>query len=257
MGMPFGCNLCYGAMLGAGGGGGGTNGSNLFGGGGGGGGYATSVIAVTAGTTYNVTVGTGGTAGSNAGGNGGNGGFSWFNTAGNVQYAGGGTGGNGSGAGGNRWGWWQQEIFALPYKWVVVVQQELHHPMVVQVVVVQMELIMLRIMLQTLPQVQPELIMGGAGATGPTVAGIGTNGNNYGGGASGGYRNGGPSKTGGVGAGGYVTLTNVCPSLSGVYTIGGGGSPNFSSFSQAFASIACGGLSGKCKFGFAIRLCKR
>ena len=74
------------------------------------------------------------------------------------------------------------------------------------------------------------------------------------------------SGTGNLYAGGTISFTNAgasifgsttscsmctinssgetCASLSGVYTVGGGGSPNFVSLTEAFSVIACGGLSG-------------
>jgi len=75
-----------------GGGAGGGNSTTADGGGGGGGGaYSKSTLAVTAGTTYNVSVGTGGTGVVSAAGN--PGGDTWFNTSGTI-LAKGGTGGN-------------------------------------------------------------------------------------------------------------------------------------------------------------------
>jgi hypothetical protein len=90
---------------GAGGGGGGTPASTTaFGGGGAGGSYSKSVLAVTPGTTYTVTVGTAGTAGSNTGTNGGDGGDSWFGNSATILAKGGAGGGAGAtgtpGAGG-------------------------------------------------------------------------------------------------------------------------------------------------------------
>jgi subtilisin-like proprotein convertase family protein len=90
---------------GAGGGGGGTSANPSYGSGGAGGSYATSILTVVPGNTYNFTVGAGGTSGSSSGGNGGVGGSSFFgnSTAGSSTGATvlsvGGNGGNGSTAG--------------------------------------------------------------------------------------------------------------------------------------------------------------
>ena len=89
---------------GAGGGGGGASTTNpCAGGGGGGGSYARSIISVTPGNSYTVTVGTAGTAGA-AGATGGTGGYSWFYSSSTILAAGG-TGGvgvtTGSGSGGS------------------------------------------------------------------------------------------------------------------------------------------------------------
>jgi gliding motility-associated-like protein len=76
-----------------GGGAGGTAGiAGALGSGGGGGGYSSSVISVTPGNTYSITVGAGGASG------GGNGGSSWFGSATTVQ-ANGGNGANGGALG--------------------------------------------------------------------------------------------------------------------------------------------------------------
>ena len=89
---------------GAGGGGGGASTTNpCAGGGGGGGSYARSIISVTPGNSYTVTVGTAGTAGA-AGATGGTGGYSWFYSSSTILAAGG-AGGvgvtTGSGSGGS------------------------------------------------------------------------------------------------------------------------------------------------------------
>ena len=90
---------------GAGGGGGGTSASPTGGSGGAGGSYSKSVLTVTPGNTYQLTVGAGGTAGANTGGAGGLGGSSYFGntgagvTTGATCLAVGGSGGNGSTAG--------------------------------------------------------------------------------------------------------------------------------------------------------------
>jgi hypothetical protein len=70
---------------------------NIWGGGGGGGAYTSTVVAVTAGTTYTIAVGKGGTAGVNASENGSNGGSSRFSLGTTVLVrAGGGKGGTGA-----------------------------------------------------------------------------------------------------------------------------------------------------------------
>jgi hypothetical protein len=237
---------CWG---GGGGGGGASTNNPAAAGGGGGGGYATSVLAVTAGTTYNVTVGTGGTG--LAGGSATqaiNGLPSWFNTAGTI-YADGGKGGWGSisgvagtfGAGGTA-------------------------------------------NIGTTTQNGGNGaagLAGGAGygggggagadgtnaatanASGATGGSAGTNSgdaggtgqgtNGIGGSASGGILYGGGgggarrttnTRTGGSGDNGAVAITYVCPTLNGTYTIGGGGSPSFATLTAAFTAITCGGLSG-------------
>jgi hypothetical protein len=91
---------------GGGGGGGGRSTSGIGGAGGGGGGaYARTIIYVTPGATYNVTVGAGGTGGSTSNGNGAAGGDSYFGNGTQVLAKGGsgGTGGvsGGGGAGGS------------------------------------------------------------------------------------------------------------------------------------------------------------
>ena len=81
-----------------GGGGGGGGGGTVFdaaGGGGGGGAYASSVLAVTPGNVYPITVGAGGAAGANTGGGGGAGATSTFNST-NVMAVGGNGGGGAS-----------------------------------------------------------------------------------------------------------------------------------------------------------------
>lgn len=84
---------------GSGGGGGGTqNAGGTGGGGGGGGGYGHSIVSVTPGTSYTVTVGVGGTAGAATPTNGGNGNVSWFSTSGTVEGAGGNGGAFGTGS---------------------------------------------------------------------------------------------------------------------------------------------------------------
>ncbi|KAA5534508.1 T9SS type A sorting domain-containing protein [Taibaiella lutea] len=86
---------------GGGGGGGGTNSNNTAAGGGGGGSYASSVLSVTPGQTYTVTIGAAGASGAATSGAGGAGGTTWFGTATTIA-APGGTGGTGGalGAGG-------------------------------------------------------------------------------------------------------------------------------------------------------------
>lgn len=75
---------------GGGGAGGGANSTTNTGGGGGGGAYSKSVLTLTPGTIYTVTVGAGGVGVSNA--NGGVGGDSWFSTTGTILAKGGGAG---------------------------------------------------------------------------------------------------------------------------------------------------------------------
>jgi len=78
--------------IGGGGGGGGSRSNSVYGGGGGAGGsYATKVVTVTPGNTYNLYVGEGGAGGTN--GNGVDGTASWFNNTSEV-YAVGGAGGD-------------------------------------------------------------------------------------------------------------------------------------------------------------------
>ncbi len=74
-------------VWGGGGGGGGATSCSGYGSGGGGGGYAESILAVTPGTTYTVTVGAGGTGGASIAGTAG--GTSFFNTAAIVSATGG------------------------------------------------------------------------------------------------------------------------------------------------------------------------
>ena len=88
---PAGVNSITVHCIGGGGGGGGTRSNSRYGGGGGAGGsYATKVITVTPGNTYNLYVGAGGSGGTN--GNGVDGEASWFNNTSEV-YAVGGAGG--------------------------------------------------------------------------------------------------------------------------------------------------------------------
>ncbi|MCD6017054.1 MAG: hypothetical protein K0S53_175 [Bacteroidetes bacterium] len=82
---------CWGAGGGSGGAGSVTN---AAGGGGGGGAYASSVLAVTPGTTYSLSVGAGGVGGASTGGNGGAGAGTNFNVS--VVVAAGGNGGVGA-----------------------------------------------------------------------------------------------------------------------------------------------------------------
>jgi len=83
---------------GGGGGGGGNNSGSAWGngGGGGGGGCGYATIAVTAGTSCTLSIGTGGTAGTSGGGNGGNGSLTSFTIGGSTWSASGGSGGKGS-----------------------------------------------------------------------------------------------------------------------------------------------------------------
>jgi len=248
---PVGTTTVVVQCWGAGGGSGGANVGLLGsagGSGGGGGGYASSVVAVTAGTVYNITVGTGGTAGAASAAQAGSGGPSWFNSAatvfaaggtggfgsttsgtsgalgaggtanigtttfngGNGASVGGGTagGGGGGGAGTNAIG----SAAASSTAGTGGVSN------------------------------------GGTGGAGQTTANSnGNNGNIYGGGAGGGYASGlfGGSATGAAGAAGYVTLTYTCTTpFNGTYTVGGAGSPNFTTLTEAFATMDCAGLSG-------------
>jgi len=95
--VPTGVSHVLVTMWGAGGGGAQSNGTYHFGGGGGGGAYTSTVVAVTSGTTYTITVGKGGTAGVNPGDNGTNGGTSRFALGSTILVrAGGGQGGFGA-----------------------------------------------------------------------------------------------------------------------------------------------------------------
>jgi hypothetical protein len=90
--------------FGGGGGGGGSNTSNSRGGGGGGGAYVTQPSrSVTAGTCYNITVGSGGTAGGTTG-TAGTGGESFFINNSTIRASGGAGGTAGSGS--TAWYWW-------------------------------------------------------------------------------------------------------------------------------------------------------
>lgn len=83
--------------IGAGGGGGVSNSPSRGGGGGAGGAWATKVVTVVPGQTYNITVGIGGNPASNNGGSGANGGDTIFGA--NLVVAKGGTGGSASNGG--------------------------------------------------------------------------------------------------------------------------------------------------------------
>jgi hypothetical protein len=251
---PVGTSTVLVKCWGAGGGGGGTAGGLLgtsSGGGGGGGGYASSVIAVTAGTVYNITVGTAGTAGAASATTAGNGEASWFNTAGTVFAAGGtgGTGcstsgsggaagvggtanigtttqnggngaavGNGSSGGGGGGGADGTNSGTDNGSGATAGAGGTNN--------------------------------GGAGGAGAaTSTNNGNSANTYGGGGGGGCGAGvlglGGASTGGAGAAGYITLTYTCSAaFSGTYSVGGASSPNFTTLSEAFATIDCAGLSG-------------
>lgn len=87
---------------GGGGGGGGASSASIGGGGGGGGAYSISILTLTPGTIYTVTVGAGAAGVSAA--NGGTGGDSWFSTTGTVLAKGGGGGLFNTAAGGGAGG---------------------------------------------------------------------------------------------------------------------------------------------------------
>lgn len=213
---------CWGA-----GGGGGSRSTNGSGGGGGGGAYASSVIAVTAGTPYTVTVGTGGpanTAGGNssfgalviaAGGGGGTNnsivagsGGSAASSTGTIKYDGG-TGGTGSagttysGGGGGGAGSTGDGGDASG---------------------------------QTAGT--GTSVNGGNGGAGVTTQANGNTGNTYGGGGSGALRTS-LSRTGGSGANGLVKVSWTCPAA----TISYAGTPYCSSVATP-QSVTLTGTTG-------------
>ena len=88
---------------------------------------------------------------------------------------------------------------------------------------------------------------GGGGAAIIATASNGNTGTNPGGGGSGAETKGtATTKTGGTGGVGQIILSFTCPALSGTYTIGSGG--NFTTITQALASLNCGGVSSAVTF---------
>lgn len=233
---------------GAGGSGGGASGNNpAAAGGGGGGGYAKSVVTVVPGTVYSYSVGAGGTA--QAGGSAtqaNSGGATWFNTIATI-FADGGKGGFGSisaiaglgGAGGSLnigtttqtggagangaaggagygggGGAGADGTNASP-----------------------------TCDASTSNGGTAGTNGGGSGGNGQTGNGVGGASSAYGGGGGGARRTFG-TRSGAAGSDGALGLTYVCPAYSGVYTVGGAGSPNFANLTAAFTAISCGGFGG-------------